>query len=212
MTPETSATIAWIISAVAVLIAAGSLCVSISGNRRAGKANTIAGESRDAAQRSADAAQRSADEAAESNRLAERASDPTDYEWAFDVNEDGLPIALKNNTAHAAVDVRAVIDSDGEKQADIRVPSLAAFDELPLDLSGLYDEHVKSVQASPVRPRGRVGDTLTNYRSETVTTPIRATIDHSTDRGGTRHYTIRTTLNHRIEGGGLRKMRTKPDR
>ena len=112
-----------VIAALGLLITSGSLIVAA----RATKAAKNAG--RDA------------------NQVAERAlaatTDHVAYSWRLKVQEDGVTVALLNDSAHAAHQVTAVIDQDSHVKTTASADEVEPFGQVLLDLEDLVQQEIE---------------------------------------------------------------------
>lgn len=143
-----------VIAALGLLITSGSLIVAARANKAAKNAGRIAKVANDIAADGivkAEEANRIAVEgneiARDANQVAERAlaatTDHVTYSWRLKVQEDGVTVALLNDSAHAAHQVTAVIDQDSHVKTTASADEVEPFGQVLLDLEDLVQQEIE---------------------------------------------------------------------
>lgn len=146
--------VADVIAALGLLITSGSLIVAARANKAAKNAGRVAKVANDIAADGivkAEEANRIAVEgneiARDANQVAERAlaatTDHVAYSWRLKVQEDGVTIALLNDSAHAAHQVTAVIDQDSHVKTTASADEVEPFGQVLLDLEDLVQQEIE---------------------------------------------------------------------
>lgn len=143
-----------VIAALGLLITSGSLIVAARANKTAKNAGRVAKVANDIAADGivkAEEANRIAVEgneiARDANQVAERAlaatTDHVTYSWRLKVQEDGVTVALLNDSAHAAHQVTAVIDQDSHVKTTASADEVEPFGQVLLDLEDLVQQEIE---------------------------------------------------------------------
>lgn len=143
-----------VIAALGLLITSGSLIVAARANKTAKNAGRVAKVANDIAADGivkAEEANRIAVEgneiARDANQVAERAlaatTDHVTYSWRLKVQEDGVTVALLNDSAHAAHQVTAVIDQDSHVKTTSSADEVEPFGQVLLDLEDLVQQEIE---------------------------------------------------------------------
>lgn len=143
-----------VIAALGLLITSGSLIVAARANKAAKNAGRVAKVANDIAADGivkAEEANRIAVEgneiARDANQVAERAlaatTDHVAYSWRLKVQEDGVTVALLNDSAHAAHQVTAVIDQDSHVKTTASADEVEPFGQVLLDLEDLVQQEIE---------------------------------------------------------------------
>lgn len=143
-----------VIAALGLLITSGSLIVAARANKAAKNAGRVAKVANDIAADGivkAEEANRIAVEgneiARDANQVAERAlaatTDHVTYSWRLKVQEDGVTVALLNDSAHAAHQVTAVIDQDSHVKTTSSADEVEPFGQVLLDLEDLVQQEIE---------------------------------------------------------------------
>lgn len=143
-----------VIAALGLLITSGSLIVAARANKAAKNAGRVAKVANDIAADGivkAEEANRIAVEgneiARDANQVAERAlaatTDHVTYLWRLKVQEDGVTVALLNDSAHAAHQVTAVIDQDSHVKTTASADEVEPFGQVLLDLEDLVQQEIE---------------------------------------------------------------------
>ena len=143
-----------VIAALGLLITSGSLIVAARANKTAKNAGRVAKVANDIAADGivkAEEANRIAVEgneiARDANQVAERAlaatTDHVTYSWRLKVREDGVTVALLNDSAHAAHQVTAVIDQDSHVKTTASADEVEPFGQVLLDLEDLVQQEIE---------------------------------------------------------------------
>lgn len=143
-----------VMDAVTAGVGIGGLLLAGLANKRAKEANRVAKVANDLAAQSlaqAEEANRVAVEgneiARDANQVAERAlaatTDHVTYSWRLEVQEDGVTVALLNDSAHAAHQVTVVVDQDSHVKATASADEVGPFGQVLLDLEDLVQKEIK---------------------------------------------------------------------
>lgn len=112
--------VADVIAALGVLVAAVGLIVAARANKTAKDANRVAVEGNEIAR--------------DANQVAERAlaatTDHVTYSWRLEVQEDGVTVALLNDSAHAAHQVTVVVDQDSHVKTTASADEVEPFGQV----------------------------------------------------------------------------------
>ena len=142
------------IAVLGVLVAAVGLIVAARANKTAKDANRVAKVANDLATAGlaeAEEANRVAVEgneiARDANQVAERAlaatTDHVTYSWRLEAQEDGVTVALLNDSAHAAHQVTVVIDQDSHVKTTASADEVEPFGQVLLDLEDLVQQEIE---------------------------------------------------------------------
>lgn len=187
--------VADVIAALGVLVAAVGLIVAARANKAAKDANRVAKVANDLAAAGlaeAEEANRVAVEgneiARDANQVAERAlaatTDHVAYSWRLKVQEDGVTVALLNDSAHAAHQVTVVVDQDSHVKTTALVNQVEPFGQVLLDLEGLVQQEIEEERRKAQRyvpaPGVFGGRSPHQFRLRlTVTARTQAGVQHS---------------------------------
>lgn len=143
-----------VMDAVTAGVGIGGLLLAGLANKRAKEANRAAETANNLAAdgvAQAEEANRIAVEgneiARDANQVAERAlaatTDHVTYSWRLEVQEDGVTVALLNDSAHAAHQVTVVVDQDSHVKATASADEVGPFGQVLLDLEDLVQKEIK---------------------------------------------------------------------
>jgi len=209
--------IALCVGSVAAIIGAIGLVQAHLANKSAQEANRLAEVANQTSRTAVARAEDANSIAVDANQIAETARninaaqlrfarDLVEYMWAFEADDDGCPIAIRNDCAYEAVNVAVRITYGTKTVFEVRQDRVAGFGDVPLDLGPTWQQHICEVRDAPRRRAASVDGVTVAWVKESATLTVRAWVDCFTPDESPRHQVLDYSVRHRFDGSGGVKL------